>query len=80
VPRAYIELLADRAVSPALQRRMYASSPCRRVLSIDASHSAYFSKPDELVDKILVAGGDGRVSERGGGACHLAGAPQSIST
>jgi hypothetical protein len=31
------------------------------VLPIEASHSAYFSKPDELVEKILVAGGDRRV-------------------
>jgi hypothetical protein len=61
VPRVYIELLADRAVSPALQRRMYESFPCRQVLPIEASHSAYFSKPDELVEKILVAGGDRRV-------------------
>jgi pimeloyl-ACP methyl ester carboxylesterase len=61
VPRVYIELLADRAVSPALQRRMYGSLPCRQVLSIEASHSAYFSRPDELTEKILVAGGNGRM-------------------
>jgi hypothetical protein len=32
--------------------------PCERVLSIEASHSAYFSRPDELTEKILIAGGD----------------------
>lgn len=58
IPRAYIELLQDRAVSPALQKQMYTAMPCERVLSVDASHSAYFSKPDELTAKILQAGGD----------------------
>ena len=58
IPRVYIELLQDRAVSPALQRKMYTAMPCKEVLSIDASHSAYFSQPDELTTKILRAGGD----------------------
>jgi pimeloyl-ACP methyl ester carboxylesterase len=49
VPRYYIELLQDRAVSLSLQRRMHAALPCARVVSIDASHSAYFSRPSELV-------------------------------
>jgi pimeloyl-ACP methyl ester carboxylesterase len=48
IPRTYIELLRDRAVTPALQRRMVAAMPCE-VQAIDASHSAYFSAPDELV-------------------------------
>lgn len=48
VPRTYIELLEDRAVSPALQRRMHAAMPCDEVRAIEAGHSAYFSKPDEL--------------------------------
>ncbi len=53
IPRGYIELLQDRAVSPALQRRMYRAMPCERIVSIDASHSAYFSVPGELTDAIL---------------------------
>ena len=53
VPRVYIELLQDRAVSLPLQRRMYGRLPCREVLSIDASHSAYFSRPDELAARLL---------------------------
>ena len=48
VPRHYIELTQDKAVSPALQKRMIAASPCATVSAIDASHSAYFSRPDEL--------------------------------
>jgi pimeloyl-ACP methyl ester carboxylesterase len=48
IPRTYIELLEDRAVTPMLQKRMHSAMPCDHVRSIDASHSAYFSKPDEL--------------------------------
>ncbi len=53
VPRHYIELTGDRAVSLSLQRRMHEAVPCARIMSIDASHSAYFSKPDELTECIL---------------------------
>jgi pimeloyl-ACP methyl ester carboxylesterase len=53
VPRVYVELLRDRAVSLPLQRRMQARLPCREVLSVDASHSAYFSRPDELAACLL---------------------------
>lgn len=48
VERHYIELTQDRAVSLALQRGFVARAPCKQVHSIAASHSAYFSKPDEL--------------------------------
>ena len=47
VRRHYIELTQDKAVSLSLQRRMIAASPCA-VSSIEASHSAYFSRPGEL--------------------------------
>jgi pimeloyl-ACP methyl ester carboxylesterase len=53
VPRAYIRLTRDRAVSPALQDRMIDAAGAERVASIDASHSAYFSRPRELVRTIL---------------------------
>jgi pimeloyl-ACP methyl ester carboxylesterase len=53
VPRVYLELLQDRAVSLPLQRAMQAAMPCGKVLSIDASHSAYFSRPDELAAHLL---------------------------
>ena len=53
VPRHYIELTQDRAVTPALQRTMIANSPCQTVRSIDASHSAYFSRPQELAEAIM---------------------------
>jgi pimeloyl-ACP methyl ester carboxylesterase len=54
--RVYIELLQDRAVSRTLQRTMYAAMPCAEVLRIDAGHSAYFSRPDELTERIIEAG------------------------
>ncbi len=59
VPRTYIELAKDRAVTPALQRAMYTRVACEQVLSLAASHSAYFSKPDELSALI-----DGLVRQR----------------
>jgi pimeloyl-ACP methyl ester carboxylesterase len=61
VPRVCIELTLDKAVSCPAQKRMYTATPCERVLSIEASHSAYFSQPDELTRKILTAGGDLRI-------------------
>lgn len=63
VPRHYIELTQDRAVSIALRRAMVANSPCQTVSTIDASHSAYFSRPQELADSILgIASHSGRLS------------------
>lgn len=58
IPRVYIELTQDRAISWPAQKRMYTATPCEMVLSIEASHSAYFSRPDELAEQILIAGGD----------------------
>jgi hypothetical protein len=37
---------------------MCEATPCKRVLTIDASRSAYFSQPDQLTKGILTAGGD----------------------
>jgi len=36
---------------------MLARSPCARIVEIAASHSAYFSKPDELTAAILECAG-----------------------
>jgi len=56
VPKAYLRLTRDRAVSPALQDRLIAAGRPERVESLDASHSAYFSKPEELVRAIVRVG------------------------
>ncbi len=52
VPKAYVRLTRDRAVSPRPQDRMIEAAGVDRVESIDASHSAYFSRPDALVAAI----------------------------
>jgi pimeloyl-ACP methyl ester carboxylesterase len=58
VPRAYIRLTQDYAVSLALQDQLLNETSVERVESLDASHSAYFSQPDKLVETILkLAGG-----------------------
>lgn len=48
VPRIYIECLQDKAISPARQREMYTALPCQAVLSLDTSHSPFFSAPEAL--------------------------------
>ena len=53
IPRIYIELLDDRAVSATLQRQMYTDMPCEKVISMKASHSAYFSQPGNLANHLL---------------------------
>ena len=52
VPKAYLKLTRDRAVSPALQDRMIEACRPDRVESLEASHSAYFSRPEQLVEMI----------------------------
>ncbi|MEP7244433.1 MAG: alpha/beta fold hydrolase [Gammaproteobacteria bacterium] len=49
VPRVYIECLRDKALRPHMQKQMYTTLPCRKVLSIDTDHSPFYSRPDELV-------------------------------
>ena len=49
IPRTYIHLRNDLAVSGPLQQRMFTAIPCEEIIPMDTSHSAYFSAPDELV-------------------------------
>jgi pimeloyl-ACP methyl ester carboxylesterase len=58
LPRAYIELTQDRAVTPDLQQRMRSAPPCARVIELAASHSAYFSVPDELAGELVTLAAD----------------------
>lgn len=48
VPRVYIECLRDRALTPPFQKRLYTAVPCQQVISMDTSHSPFFSAPGEL--------------------------------
>jgi pimeloyl-ACP methyl ester carboxylesterase len=47
-PRYYIECTQDRAVTPFIQRKMYEETPCKKVFSMNSSHSPFFSQPEEL--------------------------------
>lgn len=57
VPRAYIRLTEDRAVSLALQDRLLTETPVDRVESLQASHSAYFSQPEALARTVMKLAG-----------------------
>jgi len=48
VPRAYIECSADRAITPAAQRRMQDRLPCRERITLDADHSPFLCRSEEL--------------------------------
>ncbi len=54
VPRVYIETLQDRAISPSLQKEMYERLPCQKVISMNTSHSPFFSAPEELAGHLEV--------------------------
>lgn len=64
VPRVYVECRRDRAISPALQRRMYTATPCREVVALDTGHSPQYAAPAEL------AGGLSRLAPAGAVARH----------
>jgi pimeloyl-ACP methyl ester carboxylesterase len=48
IPRVYIECRRDRALTPAFQKRLYTAVPCQKVITMDTSHSPFFSAPGEL--------------------------------
>lgn len=54
VPRVYISCLRDKAIAPALQEKMYKALPCEKVISMDTSHSPFFSAPELLVGHLLL--------------------------
>ena len=55
LPRTYIECLADRTIPLASQRLMQELSPGAAVVTLDADHSPFLSRPRELVDALLQA-------------------------
>lgn len=57
VPRSYIRLTQDNAVSIQLQDQLLNETKVDRVESLDSSHSAYFSRPEELTQAILKLSG-----------------------
>ncbi len=48
LPRAYVTCLQDRAIKPAIQRRMFETAGCDPVIEIDTDHAVWASRPDEL--------------------------------
>ncbi len=48
IPRVYIECLRDQAHSLPFQRSVYETFPGQQVISLNTSHSPFFSAPDEL--------------------------------
>lgn len=54
VRRVYISCLGDRAVSPALQEKMYKAQPCEKVITMKTSHSPFFSAPEKLAAHLLL--------------------------
>jgi pimeloyl-ACP methyl ester carboxylesterase len=60
LPRAYVTCLQDRAIKPALQRRMFTAAECDPVIEIDTDHSPWLSRTGELVsalDRVAAAVG-----------------------
>ena len=53
VPRVYISCLRDKAISPSIQEKLYKALPCEKVISLDTSHSPFFSAPEELANHLL---------------------------
>ncbi|NUP10254.1 MAG: alpha/beta fold hydrolase [Polyangiaceae bacterium] len=53
VPRVYIETLQDHAIGPSRQKQFYTALPCDEVISIDAGHCPFLTKPDEVADALL---------------------------
>jgi len=54
VRRVYISCLRDKAITPALQEKMYKALPCEKVITMDTSHSPFFSAPEKLVGHLLL--------------------------
>jgi pimeloyl-ACP methyl ester carboxylesterase len=52
VPRSYIRLTEDRAITPAFQDWMLSRQPCERVQSLESSHSPFLSMPAALASAI----------------------------
>lgn len=57
IPRVYIECLQDKAIPLALQKRMYTETPVTQVVTMDTSHSPFFSAADELVAHLIELAG-----------------------
>lgn len=57
LPRTYVECTADRTIPIASQRRMQALVPGADIVTLDADHSPYLSRPAELAAALIAAAG-----------------------
>jgi pimeloyl-ACP methyl ester carboxylesterase len=55
LPRTYVECTQDRTIPLSSQRRMQAMSPGARVVTLDADHSPFLSRPQELAQALIAA-------------------------
>ncbi|MBT4364901.1 MAG: alpha/beta fold hydrolase [Desulfobacterales bacterium] len=53
IRRIYIACNHDKAIDPSIQENMYTKSPCEKVITMNTSHSPFFSAPEELVAHFL---------------------------
>ncbi len=52
IPRYYVRCLRDRAIPPALQRRMSREVACAEVIELDTDHTPHLSMPAQLADAL----------------------------
>lgn len=52
IPRSYIECIEDQAIHIVAQRRMARRGGCGAVMSLETSHSPFFSAPGQLADAL----------------------------
>ena len=52
INRYYVLCTRDRAIPPALQRRMIAENVCADVIELDTDHTPHLSMPNELADAL----------------------------
>ncbi len=53
VPRVYIECTQDQAIPLYMQQAFINNKPCQKVFTMEASHSPFFSAPEELANHLL---------------------------
>ena len=54
LPRTYVECTEDRTIPIASQRLMQAMSPGATVVTLDADHSPFLSRPAELAEALMM--------------------------
>ena len=53
IPRHYVFCEQDQAIPVGHQREMETTLPCAKTVTIDADHSPFVSRPEELADALI---------------------------